>query len=46
MPRGSEVRGSDISQNIQKIFKKYPKIDYRAFAFSRRPYAADNRTAA
>ena len=29
----------------QQIFKKYPKIDYRAFAFSHRHYAADNRTA-
>ena len=37
--------GPDISQNIQKIFKNYPKIDYRAFASSRRHYAADNRTA-
>ena len=26
------LRGPDISQNIQQIFKKYPKIDYRAFA--------------
>ena len=32
------LRGPDISQNIQKIFQKYPKIDYRAFAFSRRHY--------
>ena len=39
------LRGPDISQNIQNIFKKYPKIDYRAFASSRRHYAADNRTA-
>ena len=39
------LRGPDISQNIQKIFKKYPKIDYRAFASSRRHYAADNCTA-
>ena len=39
------LRGPDISQNIQKIFKKYPKIDYRAFASSHRHYAADNRTA-
>ena len=39
------LRGPDISQNIQQIFKKYPKIDYRAFASSRRHYAADNRTA-
>ena len=39
------LRGPDISQNIQKILKKYPKIDYRAFASSRRHYAADNRTA-
>ena len=39
------LRGPDISQNIQQIFKKYPKIDYRAFAFSRRHYTADNRTA-
>ena len=39
------LRGPDISQNIQKIFKKYPKIDYRAFASSRHHYAADNRTA-
>ena len=39
------LRGPDISQNIQKIFKKYPKIDYRAFASSRRHYAADNHTA-
>ena len=39
------LRGPDISQNIQKIFKKYPKIDYQAFASSRRHYAADNRTA-
>ena len=39
------LRGPDISQNIQKIFKKYPKIDYRAFASSRRHYPADNRTA-
>ena len=39
------LRGPDISQNIQKIFLKYPKIDYRAFASSRRHYAADNRTA-
>ena len=38
-------RGPGISQNIQKIFKKYPKIDYRAFASSRLHYAADNRTA-
>ena len=38
------LRGPDISQNIQQIFKKYPKIDYRAFASSRRHYAADNRT--
>ena len=35
------LRGPDISQNIPKIFKKYPKIDYRAFAFGH--YAADNR---
>ena len=39
------LRGPDISQNIQQILKKYPKIDYRAFASSRRHYAADNRTA-
>ena len=39
------LRGPDISQNIQQIFKKYPKIDYRAFASSRRHYAADNCTA-
>ena len=39
------LRGPDISQNIQNIFKKYPKIDYRAFASNRRHYAADNRTA-
>ena len=39
------LRGPDISQNIHKIFKKHPKIDYRAFASSRRHYAADNRTA-
>ena len=39
------LRGRDISQNIQKIFKKYPKIDYRAFASSRHHYVADNRTA-
>ena len=39
------LRGPDISQNIQKILKKYPKIDYRAFASSRHHYAADNRTA-
>ena len=39
------LRGPDISQNIQKILKKYPKIDYRAFASSRLHYAADNRTA-
>ena len=39
------LRGPDISQNIQKIFLKYPKIDYRAFASSRRHYAADNCTA-
>ena len=39
------LRGPDISQNIQKVFKKYPKIDYRAFASSRHHYAADNRTA-
>ena len=39
------LRGPDISQNIQKIFKKYPKIDYRAFESSRHHYAADNRTA-
>ena len=38
------LRGPDISQNIHK-FKKYPKIDYRAFAFSHRHYTADNRTA-
>ena len=38
-------RVSDISQSIQKIFKNYPKIDYQAFASSRRHYAADNRTA-
>ena len=36
-PRGPEVH-ADISQNIQKI-------DYRAFTFSRRHYAADNHTA-
>ena len=39
------LRGPDISQNIQKILKKYPKIDYRAFASSRHHYAAGNRTA-
>ena len=39
------LRGPDISQYIPKIFKKYPKIDYRAFASSRHHYAADNRTA-
>ena len=39
------LRGPDISQNIQEIFKKYQKIDYRAFASSRHHYAADNRTA-
>ena len=39
------LRGPDISQNIQQILKKYPKVDYRAFASSRRHYAADNRTA-
>ena len=39
------LRGPDISQNIQQILKKYPKIDYLAFASSRRHYAADNRTA-
>ena len=39
------LRGPDISQNIQKIFKKYPKIDYRVFASSRHHYAADNPTA-
>ena len=38
------LRGPDISQNIKKIFVKYQKIDYRAFAFSHRHYAADNRT--
>ena len=38
------LRGPDISQNIKEILKKYPEIDYRAFAFSRRHYAADNRT--
>ena len=39
------LRGPDISQNIQKRFKKYPKIDCRAFVFSRRCYTVDNRTA-
>ena len=39
------LRGPDISQNINNYLKEYPKIDYRAFAFSRRHYAADNRTA-
>ena len=39
------LRGPDISQNIQEIFKKYKKIDYRAFASSRHHYVADNRTA-
>ena len=39
------LRGPGISQNIQQIFKKYPKIDYRAFASSRDHYVADNRTA-
>ena len=39
------LRGPDISQNIQQIFLKYPKSDYRAFAFNRCHYAADNRTA-
>ena len=39
------LRGPDISQNIHKIFKKYPKIDYRAFESSRHHYTADNRTA-
>ena len=38
------LRGPHFSQNIQKGLK-YPKIDCRAFAFSRRHYAADNRTA-
>ena len=33
-------RGPDISQNIQKIFKKYPKIDYRAFAHRIHTWAA------
>ena len=37
------LRGPDISQNIQQRFKKYPKIDCRAFAFNRRRYTADNR---
>ena len=39
------LRGPDMSHNIPKIFKKDPKIDYRAFASSRHHYAADNRTA-
>ena len=35
----------DISQNIQKRFKKYPKIDCRTFAFSRHHcYVAANHT--
>ena len=39
MPQGSEVQVS------HKTYKKYPKIDYRAFASNRHHYAADNRTA-
>ena len=37
-------RGSDILQNLQNLFFKYPKIDYQGFAFSCRHYAAENPT--
>ena len=44
MPQGSEVQVSHKTSN--KYFKHiHAKIDYRAFASSRRHYAADNRTA-
>ena len=43
-PRGSEVQISLRGPDIQNRLKKYPTIDYRAFAFSRRRYATANRS--